>query len=219
MYDKVLRRKEGIDMEQIKRVGSDSKGFSLPELIIVIAIMAIITGALAPSLIKYIEKSKRAKDIANAQAIETVMIHAFSDGTMEVPDGLRTQGYGAWVMMCKGDRSYAPVPYHSKNFNGVWCGADRGVIIDGHASNADWDYCTELYNFLKAEGVNVDNARTTASAKNGGWDWIIVQVCIDNNGRLCSRIYSGFKNEDGGNYRTPESNIERMMERGWIPIE
>ena len=214
-----LYEKRGNNMKRIKRKFSDSKGFSLVELIIVIAIMAIIAGALAPTLIKYIEKSKRAKDIANAQAIETVMIHAFSDGTMEVPEGLRKQGYGAWVMMCRGDKSYAPSPYHGKNFNGVWCGADKGVIIDGHASTADWNYCTELYNFLKSEGVNIDNAKTKASSKNGGWDWIIVQVCVDNDGRLCSRIYSGFKNEDGGNFLTPESNIERMMERGWIPIE
>ena len=40
----------------------DNKGFSLIELIIVIAIMAVMIGLLAPQYIKYVEKSHKAKD-------------------------------------------------------------------------------------------------------------------------------------------------------------
>nr|MCR5609245.1 prepilin-type N-terminal cleavage/methylation domain-containing protein [Lachnospiraceae bacterium] len=49
----------------------NNKGFSLIELIIVIAIMAILTSALAPQLMKYIERSKASTDINNAQSIKT----------------------------------------------------------------------------------------------------------------------------------------------------
>ena len=45
------------------------RGFSLIELIIAIAILIILTGLLAPQFMKYIEKSREAKDV---QAMDTV---------------------------------------------------------------------------------------------------------------------------------------------------
>ena len=47
----------------------NNKGFSLIELIIAIAILIILTGMLAPQFMKYIEKSREAKDV---QAMDTV---------------------------------------------------------------------------------------------------------------------------------------------------
>ena len=47
----------------------NNKGFSLIELIIAIAILIILTGLLAPQFMKYIEKSREAKDV---QAMDTV---------------------------------------------------------------------------------------------------------------------------------------------------
>ena len=44
----------------------NTKGFSLVELIIVIAIMAILAAALAPQLIKYLEESRAAKTIGKS---------------------------------------------------------------------------------------------------------------------------------------------------------
>lgn len=48
------------DMRDKKK--SDNKGFSLVELIIVIAIMAILVGIVGMQVIPYIEKSRKAKD-------------------------------------------------------------------------------------------------------------------------------------------------------------
>ena len=49
----------------------NNAGFSLVELIIVVAIMAIAIGVMAPQLIRYIEKSNVSSDIQLADAIRT----------------------------------------------------------------------------------------------------------------------------------------------------
>lgn len=55
---------------------TNNKGFSLVELIIVIAIMAVLIGVLAPQFIKYVEKSKESKDITNLDTcVEAVKIY------------------------------------------------------------------------------------------------------------------------------------------------
>lgn len=46
-----------------------NKGFSLVELIIVIAIMAVLAAAIAPALIRYINKARKADDIAAGDTI------------------------------------------------------------------------------------------------------------------------------------------------------
>ena len=49
----------------------NNKGFSLVELIVVIAIMAVLVGVLAPQLIKYVEKSREATDIQTCDNMQT----------------------------------------------------------------------------------------------------------------------------------------------------
>ena len=57
----------------------NNKGFSLVELIIVIAILAILVGVLAPQLIKYIEKAKVANDTQIADTLHSAITYALMD--------------------------------------------------------------------------------------------------------------------------------------------
>ena len=56
-----------------------NKGFSLVELIIVIAIMAILVGLLVPFLIVYVEKTNVSSDIQLADTIRSAMLCASTD--------------------------------------------------------------------------------------------------------------------------------------------
>lgn len=51
----------------------NNKGFSLVELIIVIAIMAILIVVLAPQYLKYVERGRNSTDLQNATEIVTAI--------------------------------------------------------------------------------------------------------------------------------------------------
>ena len=57
----------------------DSRGMSIVELIVVIAIMALLTVVLVPQFLKYVESSRRAKDEYQAEQIKKVISIAWTN--------------------------------------------------------------------------------------------------------------------------------------------
>lgn len=87
----------------MKHKKQNNKGFSLLELIVSIAIIAVLTGMLAPQFFQYIERAREARDLQTMQSVYTVVQAALSDE--EAYESLRTEAAkgasagsgGSWI--------------------------------------------------------------------------------------------------------------------------
>ncbi len=73
---------------EIKKL--NNKGFSLVELIIVIAIMAVLIGVLAPQYLKYVDKSRKSADLDTVDSMISAIEIYSSDPDYAVVTGTLT---------------------------------------------------------------------------------------------------------------------------------
>lgn len=66
-------------MKKLLQKRKNNKGFSLVELIVVVAIMAVLIGVLVPTLVRNVEKSKKQKDIATVEEVRNQLTIALAD--------------------------------------------------------------------------------------------------------------------------------------------
>ena len=60
-------------MKKIREMKKNNKGFSLVELIVVIAIMVVLVAVLGSTILGYIDESKYSKDIQALDAVDTAV--------------------------------------------------------------------------------------------------------------------------------------------------
>ena len=198
-------------------LGKRNNGFTLAELLIVVAIIAVLVAISIPIFTNQLEKARRAVDLHTARTIESVLANAVNDGTIQFPAPTSKDNYSVYVMISR-DKSSIPKGYKNikPNTGTLFCGADKSVVIN-NVKSTNWDvYQEEIENLLTNSGININSLKVTSkSASNGGWDWIIVNVGYikdnTNNHKFVTKIYSGNSSETGEANKTILSNIEKLI--------
>lgn len=98
----------------------NNKGFSLVELIIVIAIMAVLIGVLAPQYIKFVAKSKVSTDITNAEELANAINVALADTDMAISIASGTPFSAGTVVTTEGGADKVKAPASKVNSTRQW---------------------------------------------------------------------------------------------------
>jgi prepilin-type N-terminal cleavage/methylation domain-containing protein len=138
-------------------------GFSLIELIIVIAIMAVLTGALAPALIKYIRKSRESTYIDTAKKIQ------LAADTMIVDVG--NDGYTVSRIVYSGDASDGSV-----GSGYIYCKNSDGSVSDISDSTAKQQYLEDMIDVMNLGSMRLNSSNGTP-----------VQLVYDSSGALVDK--------------------------------
>ncbi len=73
-------------MKKLREMKKNNKGFSLVELIVVIAIMVVLVAVLGSTILGYIDESKYSKDIQALDAIDTAMMLLVAEPNSKLDD-------------------------------------------------------------------------------------------------------------------------------------
>ena len=157
----------------------ENKGFSLVELIIVIAIMAILVGVMAPLLIRYIEKTNVSADTQLCDTIHDAIMTSASDPDVVADDVSQEMLYGTGGLLDAGNPS--------------------GTRLDCFGSGSQWVTCAFGENFTEIVGVDVltqgcnhSQYLKSRTARDSG----IICVVPNQEGTDCA-VFIAWSNRDG----------------------
>ncbi len=130
----------------------NNKGFSLVELIIVIAIMAILIVVLAPQYLKYVERTRNSTDLQNATEIVTALQVYASD-----PDATVAPAAGS-ITITQSDQTLDPTAFLGAALQ------DAGLLDASNVLHTRRQSRTEWQDYTIAWTVNDGNLDFTYSA-------------------------------------------------------
>lgn len=168
-----------------------NKGFTLAELLIIVAIIAVLVGISMPIFTSQLEKSRRAVDKANARNIEAVLGVAANSNEIEFTDkyveGSSSQYACIAVIVGKDEVKY----YVSGN-----------VKINGENYTSGDNNFNRLKKLLDKNNI-LDYRVKSKIANNDGWNFYAIFLYSDGTMRVGSGDKAGF---DDYNDRTFEKH-------------
>lgn len=190
------------------------KGFTLAELLIVVAIIAVLVAISIPIFTGQLEKARRAVDIQNARLIQSAITNAYSAGAIEAGSATDKHGNGIWVTLCRNSSS-KPESYVDRQLkNGtLFCGSNNGIKINGVQATQYWTtYNSQVEKLLTDYGLDPNSLKIKSHGGEDGWDWIVIEVGFVGT-ELKSRIYSGFAKKQAsiGTNSEGSTNIEKQI--------
>lgn len=142
----------------------NNKGFSLVELIIVIAIMAILVGVMAPQLIKYIEKTNVSSDTQLCDTVKSAVTTAVMDPSVlnDTASSTLVNTTGTWVNVSTltGTTEFETAIQETLGMDGTAIANIDDKIKSAHGSGA-----TIQYNIMGSNSVHVQIPYTDVNGK------------------------------------------------------
>lgn len=173
-----------------------NKGFTLSELLIVVAVIAVLVAVSIPIFSSQLEKARRAVDMANARNIEAVFAAGINDGTIQFTKEYVPESPERRTVVCA-----------TVNKDGIKFSASGTVKFKGveWSAGGDNDY-SRVREYMNEHGIT-NYVLKSKNSQNGGW--LFYTVIIFSDGTI--RIASGNGQDDSSAYTKPSGIEEPCM--------
>lgn len=198
--------------------GKRKKGFTLAELLIIVAIVAVLVAIAIPVFAKQLEKSRRAVDMANARNIIAALSTGINTGDIQFGD----QYVPASSSGSDGRSDLFACTAVVVGKTGMQAYVSGDIKVNGNSYDVGGIGHERLTNYLSASGIHNYVIKSKKMSEDGsdGWGFFAVFIYSDGTVRIGSGTnYDDFNayNDDtferhANNWKTQSaSNIEKDM--------